>query len=466
MGASQSPGALKETLAEGGQLLERPQGRSLFRRGALGCAALHLKLPVEVVSQHRGKEIGLVAEQGSGGDVVHLALGLQLGEHRFLGAATMVEGHDMPRREGLVGDHDLELIVVGVGDEKIELNRPLAADGLEGADDEHAKPAAPVLGLPTGLEVGDLGVEAPPEGARLDGLLQLRKAFEGHRDRELHAELVQGRNDVVAEKGAVHPHLDVYARQCRADFVDAGEDELASTVGIVNVAGTEEEVEDLAGLGDGTEERVVASLAFLLGIEAYRRALGATVGAQYRAIEVEGDAAQAETGEALQDEATQQMPQLLDHGAGDPAQDATDGGDMRKALELQQAQDQGVVVVEAGIAEMSIAEQNVNHKAENHRGVAIGAGARELAEALAEAGKKIETSKEGLKQDQTGEGGQLLVLESELGESAGFTFDLRSAKLHGGDLLRVGDCFCGKSDSNPGWSLFPFQSAAAQLHRR
>jgi hypothetical protein len=89
-----------------------------------------------------------------------------------------------------------------------------------------------------------------------------------------------------------------------------------------------------------------------------------------------------------------------------------------------------------------------------------------LAEALAQAGKKIETSKEGLKQDQPGEGRQLLVLESELGESAGFTFDLRSAKLHCGDLLRVGDRFCGKSDSNPSWSLFPFKSAPAKLHRR
>ena len=462
VGAGQSPGALNESLADRGQLLERPQSRSLFRGGALGSAAFHLKLPVEVVSQDCGKEIGLVAQQSSSGDVIHLALGLQLGENRLLGAATMVEGHDMPRREGLVGDHDLELVVVGVGDEEVELNRPLSSDRLKSADDEHPKPAAPVLGLPMGFEVGDLGVEAPPAMARLDNLLQLWEALERHRDREVDAELVQGFDDDVAEEGTVHAHLNVHARQCSTDLVDAGEDELAGTVGIVNVAGAEEEVEDLAGLGDGTEERVVASLAFVLGIESHGRAFGATVGAQHRAVEVEGDAAQAETGEALQDEAAQQVPQLLDHGVGDPGQNPADGGDMRKAAKLQQPQDQGVIVVEAGIPEMSVAEQNVNHEAEDHRGIAIGAGARELAEALAEAGKKIETSEEGLKQDQTGEGGQLLVLESELGESAGFTFDLRSAKLHRGDLLRVGDRFCGKSDSNPSWSLFPFQIGTSQ----
>lgn len=158
------------------------------------------------------------------------------------------------------------------------------------------------------------------------------------------------------------------------------------------------------------------------------------------------------------------MPQLLDHGVGNPSQDPADGGDMRKAAKLQQPQDEGIIVVEAGVPEMSVTEQDVNHEAENHRGIAISAGARKLAETLAEAGKKIETSKESLKQDQPGERGQLLVLESKLGESTGFTFDLPSAKLHGGDLLRVGDRFFGKSDSNPSWSLFLFQSALAKLH--
>jgi hypothetical protein len=83
---------------------------------------------------------------------------------------------------------------------------------------------------------------------------------------------------------------------------------------------------------------------------------------------------------------------------------------------------------------MAVAEQNVNHESEDHQGKAIGAGRRELAETLLEAGQEIESRKEGLKQNQTGEGSQLLVFETELGESAGFTFDLSSAKLHGGGL--------------------------------
>ncbi len=68
---------------------------------------------------------------------------------------------------------------------------------------------------------------------------------------------------------------------------------------------------------------------------------------------------------------------------------------------------------------MSVAQQDVNHKAEQDGGIAVGVGARELAEALTEAGKKIEPSEEGLKQNQTGKGCQLLVLESEAREESG-----------------------------------------------
>jgi hypothetical protein len=106
--------------------------------------------------------------------------------------------------------------------------------------------------------------------------------------------------------------------------------------------------------------------------------------------------------------------------------------------QLEQPQNDGVVVVEAGISEVSVAEQDMYHEAENHDGVTIGVGGLEVAEALLEAGREIEPSKEGLKQDQTGEGGELLILELETGESPGFTFDLRSAKLHGGDLQGLG----------------------------
>ena len=46
------------------------------------------------------------------------------------------------------------------------------------------------------------------------------------------------------------------------DFIEAGEDERASAVRVVHVAGTVPDIEDLPGLCYGTEQRIVAPLSF------------------------------------------------------------------------------------------------------------------------------------------------------------------------------------------------------------
>ena len=98
-------------------------------------------------------------------------------------------------------------------------------------------------------------------------------------------------------------------------------------LGVVHVAGAVESVEDLAGLGDGCEQGVVAALAFLLFVESDGGALGVALGAEYRAVEVEGDAHEALLGEALEHEATVECAQPLDAGGIGGAQSPADGGD-------------------------------------------------------------------------------------------------------------------------------------------
>jgi hypothetical protein len=107
---------------------------------------------------------------------------------------------------------------------------------------------------------------------------------------------------------------------------------------------------------------------------------------------------------------------------------------MRKTAQLEQAQDERVVVVEAGVSQVSVAEQDMHDEAEHHNGIAVGSGGLELSEALLEATAEVKAIKKSLEQDQSGEGCELLIFEAELGEGVGFTSDLRSAKLHGGDL--------------------------------
>src|SRR5437899_3037266 len=91
--ADEAGGALEKVTAQGVNLLKDPSRRSLLGRIAMGGGlGLHLQLTGEVVSEDGGAEVELITDASAHGDVVHLALALQLGEDRFLSAAAGVKG--------------------------------------------------------------------------------------------------------------------------------------------------------------------------------------------------------------------------------------------------------------------------------------------------------------------------------------------------------------------------------------
>jgi hypothetical protein len=152
------------------------------------------------------------------------------------------------------------------------------------------------LGFQSASKQDPLAVDSVPSFLSLDHSLELSEPLERHADGELGVFPIQGGDDLVAEEGAVHADLDDDPGESLSDRLDTGQDELTSPVGIVDVAGAVEEVEHLAGLGDGAEQGIVAAgpLAFL--VVADRGALGPPAGGLDRAVEVQGDAGQAQSG--------------------------------------------------------------------------------------------------------------------------------------------------------------------------
>lgn len=73
------------------------------------------------VHQNARQQIDLVAGPPAGRHIAHLRLGLELGEHPFLGAAPVVEGQHFLGLQVLVRDDDLKIIAVFVRDEQIQL---------------------------------------------------------------------------------------------------------------------------------------------------------------------------------------------------------------------------------------------------------------------------------------------------------------------------------------------------------
>ena len=118
------------------------------------------------------------------------------------------------------------------------------------------------------------------------------KPFERHADRPLDALQVHVHQAVLIEERAVDPRLDRRPRQRLADLPHTVGNERRRTVGVMHVAAAVMQVEELAGLGDGAKQRVVAALSFLFFVESDGGPLGVASGAEHAAIEVERDARQ------------------------------------------------------------------------------------------------------------------------------------------------------------------------------
>jgi hypothetical protein len=75
----------------------------------------------------------------------------------------------------------------------------------------------------------------------------------------------------------------------------------------VNVAGSVVDIEDLTGLCDRAEQRIVAPLPFLLTIEANRSALSKAAGGDHRPVEVDSQPPKTDRGHSFRHELPAQL---------------------------------------------------------------------------------------------------------------------------------------------------------------
>ena len=151
--------------------------------------------------------------------------------------------------------------------------------------------AAQRAGFQSLSEVGAVLIQGAPALARLDSVLERRKAFERHTDRALDAVQVHEGQRGLTEEGAVQPGLEHGARQFVAGAIEDAHHEPMGVLAVVDVAGPVQDIEELPGLGDGAKQVIVAARPFLLGVVADGGPFGMTAGGRDRAVEVEGQAA-------------------------------------------------------------------------------------------------------------------------------------------------------------------------------
>jgi len=96
-------------------------------------------------------------------------------------------------------------------------------------------------------------------------------------------------------------------------------------MGVVDVAGTMEQIEDLSCLSDGAKERVIATPPFVLFIVADGGVLRMTLGGNDGAVEVQRDACKAAGTQPHGDQFTAQAPDVPHAALIGGSQDAADG---------------------------------------------------------------------------------------------------------------------------------------------
>jgi len=428
--AGQAACVLYDLASQSAELLKEPQRCALFGGVTLPFMTEHLYFPVEIVRQHGREQKGLVTSPGARGHVVHLCLRLELGKYAFLGATTIVESQCFLGGNRLVGHDDLEVIAIFIRAEQIQLDQAFVLFSVLSAYEDEAVARIPARGFPVRLEEAALPVEVTPAFPVFDQRLECAKAFEWHADGELHAFGIKHGDDVIAEKGAVHARLDDAARQNGPDFPDTGENERPGAVGVVHVTGPMPDVEHLSGLGDGAEEGVIAAASFLLAVEADGRAFGETSVGKHGAVEVQRDPGKLQSTKLIQNPLPDQSAQVGDTGVIQSRQRPADGGDIRQALQPQQAMHHRVIPVVAHILQSAVTQQEMSDQQQYHHAVAEDRADLQMTETSVQLLLQSDAGKQRLVNHKTGKRGQALVFEPNLGNAMRFTMSGRFATLH------------------------------------
>ena len=200
LGLGQASSTLDEFAPQCTDLHEEPQRCRSFGGIALLLIGHHLHFAVEVMRKHGREDIDLIAGLAARRDVIHLGLGLELGENTFLGTAPIVEAHDLPGGKPFVGDDDLEVIAVFAGVKQIQLDRLLVLSAAAGADKNKAIVLIPVFGFPVCLEKLAPLAQVPPAFSPVHQPLEFGNALEQNADGECHPFGVQQTDNLIADE--------------------------------------------------------------------------------------------------------------------------------------------------------------------------------------------------------------------------------------------------------------------------
>jgi hypothetical protein len=180
----------------------------------------------------------------------------------------------------------------------------------------------------------------------------------------------------LIEKDGVHPGFKESVFQRSPGFGKTLLHELRRPVGIMDIARSFKQIEELPSLRYGAEQTVAAADAFFILVKPHRRTLGVTLGGLNRAIKIQRHPRQLFAWQPLHHQATEELPDLFSPFGIHLGKRTTGGGHIREFAQANQAQDDQVIPVIINLAQSAKSQQQVHDQqhqipAEDRRGLQV-----------------------------------------------------------------------------------------------
>jgi hypothetical protein len=194
------------------------------------------------------------------------------------------------------------------------------------AIDHHPQRQVPLRDLQVGHEPRDVGGERLPARAGLGQLLERQPAPVPDLDGIGAAASGQELETGALAEGGVHAELHgERAAQARPQAVEELPEEGHGLLGVVDVARPVLEPQDVPGLGEMGDQRVVGRVLPVMGVEPAERPGDRRAGADDRAVDIDGEPRQLEPRDGLGDQVLVELHQRLQPLLGEALEPVADG---------------------------------------------------------------------------------------------------------------------------------------------
>src|SRR4030042_2798470 len=297
-----------------------------------------------------------------------------------------------------------------MGNEQIELNRPLIDLFALLTDKQKPISAAPTLGLPMRFKIGPCLIKTPPTLPFLNHPLQLDKTLKRNRKGKLHTQTVKQRYDPVTKKRTVHPNLDLYPRQFLTQHPNTIQQKRLRLMGIMNISRTMIDIKDLPRLSDGAKQGIITPGPLFLPVKSDRRPFNpSSLCPIDRPIKIQRQPIKADLSQPFDHHSP---AQLADHSNTLPIHIGQRTGYRRhigNPVQPQQTLHHRIIPVIISFPEPPISNQHMHHTQQNYHMMAKDRRYFQMRKASPQSFLEMKLVKQGLENHQARKRSQSLI---------------------------------------------------------